>query len=94
LAVVAGLSNIDFFTYTCSPRKALRVARDEKWQNIFSYLCIYALYGPVRNVLNACSPLRGQVVGGLGPRNRDYFGPCEMDGIEPCHLGPKKLSYR
>ncbi len=23
-------------------------------------------------------PLRGQVARGLGPENRDFFGPCEM----------------
>jgi hypothetical protein len=39
-----------------------------------SYLCTYDLYlyGPVRNVF-----LRGQRRG-MGPGNRDFFGPCEM----------------
>jgi hypothetical protein len=29
-------------------------------------------------VLMRADPLRGQVGGGLGPGNRDFFGPCEM----------------
>jgi hypothetical protein len=40
----------------------------------FIYLCTYDLYGPVHNVFDACRYNRGQVGGGLGPGNREFFG--------------------
>jgi hypothetical protein len=42
--------------------------------------------------LMRADPLRGQVVGGLGPGIQDFFGPCEMASSHPlgeCHLGPQ-----
>jgi hypothetical protein len=47
-------------------------------KTVYNALCTYDLYGPVRNVFDACraDPLRGQVGGGWGPGNLDFFGPC------------------
>jgi hypothetical protein len=42
--------------------------------NIFKY---YVLSSTVM-VLMLADPLQGQVGGGLGPGNRDFFGPCEV----------------
>jgi hypothetical protein len=52
----------------------------------YSYLCTYALYGPVRNVFDACRSITTASGRGLGPGKRELFGP-----FEKCHLGPKKL---
>jgi hypothetical protein len=48
-----------------------------------SYLCTYDLKGPVRIAFDADSiHYEGKWEGaggwGLGPGNRDFFGPCEM----------------
>jgi hypothetical protein len=40
-----------------------------------SYLCIYDLYGPVHNVFDACRSIARASGRGLGPGNRDFFGP-------------------
>ncbi len=41
----------------------------------FSYLCTYDLYGPVRNVVDACIYITRASGRGLGPGNREFLGP-------------------
>jgi hypothetical protein len=43
-----------------------------------SYLCTYDLYGPVRNVFDACKYIMRAIGRGLGPGKREFFGSCEM----------------
>jgi hypothetical protein len=56
---------------------------------------IYDLYGPVRNAYDEGSiHYEGKWEGvGLGPGNRDYFGPCEMASsrLASAIWGPKKV---
>jgi hypothetical protein len=40
------------------------------------YLCIYAIYGPMRNVFDACRSITSGR--SLDPGNREFFGPSEM----------------
>jgi hypothetical protein len=51
-----------------------------------SYLWTYELYGTIRNAFDAGKYIMRVSVRGLGPGNRDFFGPCEA--IRRCHLGP------
>ncbi len=51
------------------------------------YLCTYDLNGPVRNVFDACRSITRTSGRGLGPGNREFFGPFEMASSR--HLGPK-----
>jgi hypothetical protein len=44
----------------------------------FKYLCTYDLYGPVRNALMREASITWASGRGLGPGNREFFGPCEM----------------
>ncbi len=61
--------------------------------------CIIAIYAlmihtaPYALFFMFADPLRGQVAGGLGPENRDFFGPCEMalSRYVSAVWGPKKV---
>ncbi len=61
----------------------------------FDIITIYApIYGPMRNIFDAGRYVMWASGRGLGPGNREFFGPLWND-IEPigeCHLGPKKPS--
>jgi hypothetical protein len=58
----------------------------------YRYLCTYDLYDTVRNVFDACRSITGASGKGMGPGNRELFGPCEMASSHyECHLGPKKV---
>ncbi len=69
--------------------------KDEKNFKIYnSYLRTYDLYGTVCNAFDAGKSITRASGRGLGPGNQEFFGPCEMHGIEPsgeCRLGPKKV---
>jgi hypothetical protein len=43
-----------------------------------SYLWTYNLYGPIRNAIDAGKSITRASGRGLGPGNRDFFGPCEI----------------
>jgi len=43
-----------------------------------SYLCTYDLYGSVHNVFDAFRSITRASGRGLGPGNREFFGPSEM----------------
>jgi hypothetical protein len=45
-----------------------------RWPTIFSYLCTYDLYGPVRNVFDACRYIRGQVERGWTLEIKSFLG--------------------
>jgi hypothetical protein len=45
----------------------------------YSYLCTYDLYSPMHNVLDACISMTRASRWGLGPGNREFFGPYEME---------------
>jgi hypothetical protein len=55
-----------------------------------SYLWTCDLYGPVCNAFDAGKSITRASRRGLGPGNRDFFGPCEMVSS---HLGPKKSRF-
>jgi hypothetical protein len=46
-----------------------------------SYLSTYDLYGPVRNFFDVCRSITRARGRGLGPGNREFFGPVKC--IEP-----------
>ncbi len=46
--------------------------------NLAIYVCTYDLYGPVRNDFDAGASITRASGRGLGPGNRDFFGPCEI----------------
>ncbi len=49
----------------------------EQWAS--SYLCTYYLYSPVHKILDACISITTRASGrGLGPGNREFFGPRKM----------------
>jgi hypothetical protein len=50
----------------------------EKPEQRNNYLCTYALYSPVHNVLDACISIMRESGRGLGPGIQEFFGPCEM----------------
>jgi hypothetical protein len=60
------------------------------------YLCTYDLYGPVRHAFDAGSIHTRASGRGLGPGNRDFFGPCEMASslYASALWGPKKSRTR
>ncbi len=43
-----------------------------------SYLCTYDTYGAVCHVFYVCRSITRASGRGLGPENRDFFGPCKM----------------
>jgi hypothetical protein len=45
---------------------------------LINYLCTYDLFGPVRNAFDAGSIHYEGKWEGVGPGNRDFFGPCEI----------------
>ncbi len=49
-----------------------------KHQEKNNYLFTCDLYGPVRNVFDACRYIARATGRGLGPGNWEFFGPCEM----------------
>jgi hypothetical protein len=69
-------------TYTISkfkkPVPKVRYYPSDDGEVIISYLCNYDLYGPVRNVIDACRSITRASGRGLGSGNREFFEPFEM----------------
>ena len=60
----------------------------------YSYLWTYYLYSPVPNVFDAYRSItRANGGRGLGPGNRDIFGPWNGNEQSKCHLGTKKSRF-
>jgi hypothetical protein len=67
---------------SCSGRRVPGTALSHRPVLTTDMLAIYGhkIYmAPYVMFMMRANPLRGQVEGGLGPGNRDFFGPCEMD---------------
>ncbi len=60
----------------------------------YSYLCTYNLYGPLRNVFDACKTITTASGRGLGPGNREFFGPCAICGLKNSTVWTREDNYQ
>jgi hypothetical protein len=88
------VQNISY--YTKKPRIIKQISEEEEkpFTLSFSYLCTYDLYGPVRNVFDACRSIARAVGRGWALESESFLGPVQWHRVDrrvPFHGGPKAV---
>jgi hypothetical protein len=74
--------------------RRLKVRLQNSKEIKLAYLCTYDLCSLINNIFDACRSITKASGRGLGPGNRDFFGPKKWQREKRVPFGPKKVGQQ